>query len=145
MNLGKLERDLWNAADNLRANSKLTAAQYAMPVLGLIFLRHAHNRFLAVEKELAPTLPKRGGNLKPSEIDRIKKAAKDLLPKLQERRVLAAYRRERATTRAQVETAILDHFYAELPEEAFDENEVRLLSAKVFGLLMRPGDDPRFH
>jgi len=61
MNLEKLERDLWNAADNLRANSKLTAAQYAMPVLGLIFLRHAHNRFLAVEKELEPSLPKRGG------------------------------------------------------------------------------------
>lgn len=61
MNLEKLERDLWNAADNLRANSKLTAAQYAMPVLGLIFLRHAYNRFLAVEKELAPSLPKRGG------------------------------------------------------------------------------------
>ena len=61
MNLEKLERDLWDAADNLRANSKLTAAQYAMPVLGLIFLRHACNRFLAIEKEVAPTLPKRDG------------------------------------------------------------------------------------
>lgn len=61
MNIEKLERDLWNAADNLRANSKLTAAQYAMPVLGLIFLRHAYNRFLAVERELEPSLPKRGG------------------------------------------------------------------------------------
>ncbi len=37
MNLEKLEHDLWEAADNLRANSKLTAAQYALPVLGLIF------------------------------------------------------------------------------------------------------------
>lgn len=35
------------AADQLRANSKLTAAEYAMPVLGLIFLRHADNRFKA--------------------------------------------------------------------------------------------------
>ena len=52
MNLEKLERDLWEAADNLRANSKLTAAQYAMPVLGLIFLRHADNRFKAYLPEI---------------------------------------------------------------------------------------------
>jgi type I restriction enzyme M protein len=35
------------AADPLRANSRPTAAQYAMPVLGLIFPRHADNRFKA--------------------------------------------------------------------------------------------------
>jgi type I restriction enzyme M protein len=82
MNLEKLERDLWAAADNLRANSKLTAAQYAMPVLGLIFLRHANNRFLAVEKDLAPSLPKRGG--KPRQLvpkDFIGQAAIYLPPK----------------------------------------------------------------
>ena len=41
----QLEGDLWEAADQLRANSKLTASEYAMPVLGLIFLRHATTRF----------------------------------------------------------------------------------------------------
>jgi type I restriction enzyme M protein len=41
----KLETDLWEAADNLRANSKLTSNDYFMPVLGVIFLRHAANRF----------------------------------------------------------------------------------------------------
>jgi len=41
----KLEFDLWDAADNLRANSKLTAGEYCMPVLGVIFLRHATNRY----------------------------------------------------------------------------------------------------
>lgn len=41
----KLEKDLWEAADNLRANSKLTSSDYFMPVLGVIFLRHAANRF----------------------------------------------------------------------------------------------------
>lgn len=41
----KLEADLWQAADNLRANSKLTSSDYFMPVLGVIFLRHAANRF----------------------------------------------------------------------------------------------------
>lgn len=41
----KLDTDLWEAADNLRANSKLTSSDYFMPVLGVIFLRHAANRF----------------------------------------------------------------------------------------------------
>jgi type I restriction enzyme M protein len=61
--LRKLEAELWHAADQLRANSKLTASEYSMPVLGLIFLRHAYNRFqkvkIEVEKNL-PTHPQRG-------------------------------------------------------------------------------------
>ena len=43
----KLEADLWEAADQLRANSKLTSSDYVMPVLGIIFLRHAANRIMA--------------------------------------------------------------------------------------------------
>ena len=61
--LRKLEAELWRAADQLRANSKLTASEYSMPVLGLIFLRHAYNRFqkvkIEVEKDL-PVHPQRG-------------------------------------------------------------------------------------
>jgi type I restriction enzyme M protein len=61
--LRQLEAELWKAADQLRANSKLTASEYTMPVLGLIFLRHAYNRFtkakIEVEKDL-PTHPQRG-------------------------------------------------------------------------------------
>jgi type I restriction enzyme M protein len=41
--LAKLEADLLHSADNLRANSKLTSSDYFMPVLGIIFLRHAAN------------------------------------------------------------------------------------------------------
>lgn len=37
--LTRLEADLWEAADQLRANSKLTSSEYCMPVLGVIFLR----------------------------------------------------------------------------------------------------------
>jgi type I restriction enzyme M protein len=48
----KLERDLWEAADNLRANSKLTSSDYFMPVLGVIFLRHAANRFEAAHRQI---------------------------------------------------------------------------------------------
>ncbi|MBU3665645.1 MAG: SAM-dependent DNA methyltransferase [Chthoniobacterales bacterium] len=47
-----LEKRLWDAADQLRANSGLTSAQYSQPVLGLIFLRFADARFEARRKEL---------------------------------------------------------------------------------------------
>ena len=43
--LSALESRLWKAADDLRANSKLTATGYSFPVLGIIFLRHAYSRF----------------------------------------------------------------------------------------------------
>jgi type I restriction enzyme M protein len=39
--LKQLEQRLWKTADDLRANSKLTATEYSFPILGLIFLRHA--------------------------------------------------------------------------------------------------------
>lgn len=55
--LKQLEADLWEAADQLRANSKLTATEYTMPILGLIFLRHATNRFEQIKAEVEPTLP----------------------------------------------------------------------------------------
>jgi len=50
--LARLERDLWEAADQLRANSKLTSSEYCMPVLGVIFLRHATNRFDAADEAI---------------------------------------------------------------------------------------------
>src|SRR3989454_2230556 len=50
--LSKFESDLWEAADNLRANSKLTSSDYFMPVLGVIFLRHAANRFDAASRQI---------------------------------------------------------------------------------------------
>jgi type I restriction enzyme M protein len=40
-----LEKRLWDAADQFRANSGLSAAQYSQPVLGLIFLRFAEVRY----------------------------------------------------------------------------------------------------
>jgi type I restriction enzyme M protein len=48
----KLESHLWEAADNLRANSKLTSSDYFMPVLGVIFLRHAANRFETASRQI---------------------------------------------------------------------------------------------
>src|ERR1035437_8929812 len=49
----KLEATLWEAADNLRANSHKSSSEYCMPVLGVIFLRHATNRYDAACGEIA--------------------------------------------------------------------------------------------
>lgn len=48
-----IAKRLWDAADELRANSKLKAAEYSVPVLGLIFLRYADHKFSHAEEELA--------------------------------------------------------------------------------------------
>ena len=53
----QFEADLWKVADNLRANSNLASNEYLMPILGLIFLRHATNRYYeamaAIDEDMA--------------------------------------------------------------------------------------------
>jgi len=60
-NIEAIEKRLWNAADTLRSNSNYASNEYFMPVMGLIFLRHAYNRFSSVKGEIVASLPKRGG------------------------------------------------------------------------------------
>lgn len=50
--LAKVRATLWAAADELRANSKLTPVQYRDPVLGLVFLAYAENRFEAIREDV---------------------------------------------------------------------------------------------
>lgn len=50
--LTEVERRLWAAADDLRANSKLKSSEYSVPVFGLIFLRYADYRFEQVDTQL---------------------------------------------------------------------------------------------
>jgi len=62
----KLETSLREAADQLRANSKLTSSEYVMPVLGVIFLRHAANRFYAAKAAIEAELNEIRKNFTPS-------------------------------------------------------------------------------
>ena len=48
----QFEADLWKVADNLRANSNLASNEYFLPILGLIFLRHATNRYYEAIKAI---------------------------------------------------------------------------------------------
>jgi type I restriction enzyme M protein len=57
----KFESGLWKIADNLRANSNLASNEYFMPIMGLIFLRHATNRFY--EAQAAIQIDKKAGKM----------------------------------------------------------------------------------
>lgn len=51
-NSNQIEKRLWDAADELRANSKLKSSEYSIPVLGLVFLRYADKKFAGAQKDL---------------------------------------------------------------------------------------------
>ena len=63
--LEAIERRLWSAADTLRANSNYASNEYFLPVMGLVFLRHAYSRYLAVKPDIEAGLPIRGGRPRP--------------------------------------------------------------------------------
>lgn len=52
-NHAEIEKRLWDAADQLRANSGLKASEYSVPVLGLVFLRYANYKFAEIAKVLS--------------------------------------------------------------------------------------------
>ena len=81
INIRKLEAELWESADLLRAGSKLTSNQYCMPVLGLIFLRYAYSRFKMVEAEILKNRPSRGGRVMPVEASDFTAKSALFLPK----------------------------------------------------------------
>lgn len=56
-----IEKRLWTAADTPRANSAYASNEYFLPVMGLVFLRHAFSRYLLVKSEIEANLPKRNG------------------------------------------------------------------------------------
>ena len=57
----EIEKRLWSAADTLRANSNYASNEYFLPVMGLVFLRHAYSRYLAVKDSIEANVPSRGG------------------------------------------------------------------------------------
>lgn len=81
INIRKLEAELWESADLLRAGSKLTSNLYCMPVLGLIFLRYAYSRFKMVEAEILNNRPSRGGRFMPVEASDFAAKSALFLPK----------------------------------------------------------------
>ena len=146
----KLEADLWEAADNLRANSKLTSSEYCMPVLGVIFLRHAANRFEAATRQIqadqaAGRMPKR----KVTKHDYIQRRAL-WLPENARYEYLIATHDDRSNALIEAMNAIENDFpplQGVLPKEynifeptvledllrLFDSESLRMASGDVFG------------
>ena len=69
--LKKLEEMLWKSADTLRANSDLKASEYSTPVMGLIFLKFADNRYGNNEKEIIQEYNKLKGTRREKPISQI--------------------------------------------------------------------------
>jgi type I restriction enzyme M protein len=62
-----LEKTLWSAADQLRANSALTSQEYSKPILGLIFLKYADNKFSLAKERLEGSMHSSRMTLGPDE------------------------------------------------------------------------------
>lgn len=69
--LKQLEDDLWRSADTLRANSDLKASEYSTPVLGLIFLKFADNKYRQHEQAIVAEYTKRKGTRREKKISEI--------------------------------------------------------------------------
>jgi type I restriction enzyme M protein len=69
--LKQLEEDLWRSADTLRANSDLKATEYSTPVLGLIFLKFADNKYRQNEKAIMARYAKFKGSRREKPVSEI--------------------------------------------------------------------------
>jgi len=151
--LKQLEANLWDSADNLRANSKLTAAEYKDPVLGLILLRYAQNRYEQAKTIVAHNIPDspRGGKRAATKAD-FKAVGAMMLPEHSQYDYLANLPEGKNINDA-VNTAmklieeeypelagILPRNYQDLSEEllsdlvrVFNKDSVKNLTGDVFG------------
>jgi len=69
--LKELEDNLWKSADTLRANTDLKSSEYSTPVLGLIFLKFADNRYKQFEQEIQQEHEELKGTRREKEIHEI--------------------------------------------------------------------------
>lgn len=69
--LKQLEANLWQSADTLRANSDLKSSEYSTPVLGLIFLKFADNKYRYYEAEIQQEFERLKGTRREKEISEI--------------------------------------------------------------------------
>ena len=140
--IGDIERRLWSSADNLRANSNFASNEYFLPVMGLIFLRHAYSRFLKVKEEIELTLPMRGGKVRePTKEDFSQKGSIFLHPQAQFDHLVSL---PDSADRAQ---AIIDAMEGiekdyETLRGALPKAEYQELDNDVLGQILRTFNDP---
>jgi len=132
-----IEKRLWNAADTLRANSNYASNEYFLPVMGLIFLRHAYSRFLGVKDDIEANLPKRGGKTRAlTKEDFSQKSAIFLQPKAQFDNLVAL---TDADDRAKAIIAAMESIEADYENlrGVLPKSEYQELDNEVLGQLLR--------
>ena len=135
-----IERRLWSAADTLRANSSYASNEYFLPVMGLVFLRHAFSRYLAVRDEITADLPTRGGKRRaPTPQDFSRKGAMLLRPGARFDRLVALPGGE---DRAKAIIEAMESIEADYESlrGALPKDEYRELDNDVLGQLLRTLD-----
>ncbi len=141
-NIEALENRLWSSADNLRANSNYASNEYFLPVMGLIFLRHAYSRYLAIKPGIEASLPSRGGRTRPlTKEDFSSKSAIFLKPNAQFDYLVCLKDgddRARALIDA-METIEADY---ETLKGVLPKSEYQELDNEVLGSLLRTFNDP---
>lgn len=144
-NVEALEKRLWTAADQLRANSDFASNEYFMPVMGLIFLRHAYSRYLKVKPEIEASLPSRGGVRPPlTKQDFTSRGAIFLRPEAQfDYLVGLPDGQDRAAAIIAAMEAVEDD-YAAL-KGVLPKTEYQSLENDVLGNVLRIFNDPALH
>ena len=140
--IGAIEKRLWSSADNLRANSNFASNEYFLPVMGLIFLRHAYSRFLKVKAAIEPSLPTRGGRPRAlTKEDFSRKGAIFLHPEAQFDHLVSL---PDSADRAQVMIDAMDKIENdyETLRGALPKAEYQELDNDVLGQLLRTFNDP---
>ena len=140
--IGEIEKRLWAGADTLRANSNFASNEYFLPVMGLIFLRHAYSRFLRVKSEIEANLPTRGGKKRElTKEDFSRKGAIFLRDKAQFDYLVDrpdGEDRAKAITNAM---SLIEEDYQSL-KGTLPKNEYQELDNDVLGRLLRIFNDP---
>jgi type I restriction enzyme M protein len=137
-----IEKRLWSSADNLRANSNYASNEYFLPVMGLIFLRHAYSRYLAVKDVIEASLPKRGGKIRPlTKEDFSKKSAIFLRPEAQFESLVSL---PDSANRAQAIIDAMESIEAdyETLKGVLPKSEYQEVHNAVLGQLVRTFNDP---
>ncbi len=136
-NIEAIEKRLWNAADTLRSSSNYASNEYFIPVMGLIFLRYAYSRFLAVKDEITANLPARGGKTRPlTKEDFSQKSAIFLQDKAQfDYLVSLTDRDDRAHAIIEAMESIEADY--ETPRGVLPKSEYQELDNEVLGRLLR--------
>lgn len=141
-NIEAIEKRLWGGADTLRANSNYASNEYFLPVMGLIFLRHAYSRYLAVKPEIEASLPSRGGKVRPlTKEDFSRKSAIFLKPEAQFDYLVNL---KDSDDRAQVIIDAMDAIEEDYKalKGVLPKNEYQELDNEVLGSLFRTFNDP---